>query len=190
MKRKTNTVNKKKKKPKICSVCRGKGLVPLKCPVCKGDEYKECKTCNNTGLFNWMCGVCEKETEAEIQKMYMAYMKCFHNDKLLTSNGNFRSQKQSGFAMNMGYLKGIPDTQLIQPVGNYHGMFIEFKKPGGSLSDEQITILKRLYKEGYCVGIFKNPIKAIQFTEDYLEGKEVKRIVCDDYGFSKKVNVC
>ena len=37
----------------------------------------------------------------------------------------------------MGCKKGVPDLMLPVPMGDYHGLFIEMKKPGGLPSDSQ-----------------------------------------------------
>ena len=56
----------------------------------------------------------------------------------------------------MGCKKGVPDLFLPVPMGKYHGLFIEMKKPGGLASDSQrrwnaaLNVLG--YLAVYCYG--------------------------------------
>ena len=56
----------------------------------------------------------------------------------------------------MGCKKGVPDLCLPVPMGKYHGLFIEMKKPGGIASDSQRRWNASLnalgYKAVYCYG--------------------------------------
>lgn len=52
----------------------------------------------------------------------------------------------------MGFRAGIPDVCLHLPRGEYHGLFIELKKAGGSPSGDQKKLMKALAAQNYlCV---------------------------------------
>lgn len=56
----------------------------------------------------------------------------------------------------MGCRKGVPDLMLPIPMGGYHGLFIEMKKPGGRVDEAQRKWNAALngfgYLAVYCYG--------------------------------------
>lgn len=51
------------------------------------------------------------------------------------ANGEKRDIRTAARLKSLGVIKGIPDLVLISPHGSAH--FLEFKRPGGELSEEQ-----------------------------------------------------
>lgn len=68
-------------------------------------------------------------------------------------NGGYRSPAEAGILKSMGVRAGVPDLHL--PVGcqGFCSLYIEMKKPGGKLSDDQEDWLAFLRAEGHCVQI-------------------------------------
>ena len=69
----------------------------------------------------------------------------------------------------MGFRAGIPDIFLALPKGEYHGLFVELKKAGGSPSKDQKKLMSALSAQSYlCLVV--NDFKT--FTENvtyYIE---------------------
>lgn len=78
----------------------------------------------------------------------------------------------TGMAIKMaslGYTKGTPDWLCFEPRGKYHGMLIEFKKPGGVPSSEQLAFLNGASARGYMTKLTDNVDDAIAGFEAYLK---------------------
>jgi hypothetical protein len=67
-----------------------------------------------------------------------------------------------------GLKPGVPDLCLPVARGTYHGLYIEMKRPGGRVSDDQNQWLRRLVEEGYCARVAFGADKAIEVLEWYL----------------------
>lgn len=50
-----------------------------------------------------------------------------------------------------GIVSGVPDLFLTVPRGEYHGLFIEMKKPTGRLSKDQKKVIEIYSSEGFKV---------------------------------------
>ena len=79
----------------------------------------------------------------------------FHQDVLAFAipNGGKRDPKEAARLKREGVLAGIPDVMVAEPVGGYHGLFIEMKRAeGGSTSPKQKQRIAELQQRGYyCV---------------------------------------
>ncbi|MDD4352281.1 MAG: VRR-NUC domain-containing protein [Candidatus Gracilibacteria bacterium] len=76
-----------------------------------------------------------------------------------------------GMAMKMkkmGYMKGTPDIMIFRPTDVYHGLFLEFKKPGGVISEEQKDFLAELKRLRYKTKVVYSTDEAINTLEMYL----------------------
>jgi hypothetical protein len=73
-----------------------------------------------------------------------------------------------------GVKPGVPDMFLPVACGNYHGLYIELKKPSektkknGGLSDEQITMTQLLQVQGYCVMVRYGWSEVVKTIHNYL----------------------
>ena len=73
-----------------------------------------------------------------------------------------------------GMKKGMPDTHLPVPVGEYGSLFIEFKRdaPNKSyLKPHQREVIARLREVGNCVEVARSSGEAIAITEQYMRGE-------------------
>ena len=69
----------------------------------------------------------------------------------------------------MGVKKGVPDLCLPVPRGPYTGLYLELKKPGGRLSEEQKWWLDQLNRQGCCATVCYGWEEARQWLEKYLQ---------------------
>ena len=74
----------------------------------------------------------------------------------------------------MGVRKGVCDLFLPCAKRGYHGLYIEMKAPGGSLSPEQREFIKGVENEGYMAVVCYSARQAIQTLDFYLSGGAIK----------------
>jgi hypothetical protein len=71
-------------------------------------------------------------------------------------NGGLRRQATAGKLKAEGVKPGVPDLFLAVPKGGAHGLFIELKAVGGTLTERQASVMRALTVQGYeavcCVG--------------------------------------
>lgn len=93
-------------------------------------------------------------------------------------NGGKRDKREAGRLKAQGVRAGFPDLGFFYPVGDFHGLFIEMKKPivkgqrKPKVEDNQKEWIDRLSAQGYdtavCFGWHEARMKIL----DYLfEGK-------------------
>jgi len=74
--------------------------------------------------------------------------------------------------MKMGYSSGTPDIWIYEPVGTYHGLVIELKKPsGGTISKEQKAWIEELNRRGYYACCCNGAGNAFEVVTKYIGGK-------------------
>lgn len=85
-------------------------------------------------------------------------------------NGGQRNIITAKRMKDEGVRSGIPDLFLAVPRGNFHGLFIEMKKPkGGVVSDNQKACMEMLSNNGYCVTVCHGFIEAKTAITAYLD---------------------
>ncbi len=68
-----------------------------------------------------------------------------------------------------GMRPGLPDLCLPTPRGDFHGLYIELKRPGGKLRPNQELWLKALAGQGYMTAVCIGADEAITTIKDYLD---------------------
>ena len=74
-------------------------------------------------------------------------------------------------AKRTGLKRGVPDMFLPVPAGEWHGLFVELKRDGGTPSDlkpEQAEWLRQLREQGYQTVVAYGWKDAIQEIDAYL----------------------
>lgn len=125
-------------------------------------------------------------SEAELQKQVAIYIRMqypdviFHSDfgsGVKLSPWQARMQK-----MQNGGRRAWPDMMIAEPIGNYHGLFIELKREGARLKKqngewasshiaEQNIMLNELSNKGYKAEFAIGFEQALDLIDDYLGGK-------------------
>ncbi len=126
-------------------------------------------------------------TEQQIQQNIADYL------RVTRPNVIFHSDFGSGVKLTMGQAvrqkrlnggrRAWPDLFIAEPVGKYHGLFIELKKDGTRLKKkdgtwatdhikEQAVMLTKLEEKGYRATFAIGYGEAIYLIEEYLGGKE------------------
>lgn len=86
-------------------------------------------------------------------------------------NGGKRSKGEAGRFRAEGVKAGIPDLCLPVARSGFHGLYIEMKKQGGKVSQEQAHWLNSLDKQGYLTAVCYGWEAAAEVIKDYLDGK-------------------
>lgn len=85
-------------------------------------------------------------------------------------NGGQRNIVTAKRMKDEGVRSGIPDLFLAVPRGNFHGLFVEMKKPrGGVVSDNQKACMEMLSTNGYYVTVCHGFIEAKTAITAYLD---------------------
>ena len=89
-------------------------------------------------------------------------------------NGGLRNKVQASHLKAEGVRPGVPDVCLPYPCGQYHGLYLEFKKPGhegrkdGGLSKHQIRYRDFLKSCNYAHKVVYSWLQAAEETVNYL----------------------
>lgn len=117
-----------------------------------------------------------KALEHDIQRAFFAMIDNPATQKLhpelalfhSNPNGGHRTPAAAGKMKAEGQRPGVPDTHLPIARGGYHGLWIEFKKPGGTTSPEQAHWMTALARHGHKVALHTSADSAWLETLAYL----------------------
>lgn len=125
-------------------------------------------------------------SEAELQKQVAIYIRMQYPDVIFHSDFGsgvkltpWQAKMQK---MQNGGRRAWPDMQIAEPVGKYHGLFVELKKEGTRLKKkngdwasehiaEQDAVLSELNDKGYKAEFAIGFEQALNLIDDYLGGK-------------------
>lgn len=112
------------------------------------------------------------QEEWHIQVAVVQWLMANYKDALFTASaGGMRTSIGTAVKMKRsGYMKGTPDLMIFEPVGRYHGCFVELKTKVGKLSSEQEDFLRRLAERGYAVKVARGFNEAIDWIDSYIKG--------------------
>ncbi len=112
--------------------------------------------------------------ESEVQALVFKYLEDRGLDSHPSLSGiKAKSWGQIKFMKSQGIRKGHPDLMIEEPAGKYQIFFLELKKIGGKLSDEQKEWIKRHKKKGHACSVSYGYYDAIYKIEKYLQGEPV-----------------
>jgi hypothetical protein len=116
----------------------------------------------------------ENHDESWHQRQLVQWAKQFGWGQMLFHIPNETTSGQGWVIRNrqMGCRKGVPDLMLAYPKGGRHGLFIEMKKPGGRLSNEQKKWLSNLNTLGYEAKCCYGWEEARDVIQGYLAGDD------------------
>jgi hypothetical protein len=110
--------------------------------------------------------------EAGVQKAVIDYLKYQYPHVLYcASAGGVRTSMKQAIKMKAtGYVKGVPDLQIFEAVGSYHGLLIEIKDIKGVVSKEQKEWINKLNERGYYATYSKGFEATVKVIDDYFKG--------------------
>ena len=111
--------------------------------------------------------------EEEYHQIAVAqYLKLMHPDVLFTISPITKLSIGQGTRMKaMGYKAGTPDMMIFRPNSKYRGLFLELKRPKGTVSKEQKEFLANLLEEGYYAQVCYGSEQAIKVIKEYMRDK-------------------
>lgn len=111
-----------------------------------------------------------KQSEFSIQAAFVLQVQLSYPDLLFTISpaGFIMSAGQAMKMMRMGYRKGTPDVLIFEPRGPFHGLLIEFKAPGGVISDSQREFMRLATDRGYKCHFCFSTAEGITVLREYL----------------------
>ncbi len=86
-------------------------------------------------------------------------------------NGFLDSKSKRVRAWQEGTLSGVPDIFIPWPSRGHHGLFLEFKALGGTVSKAQKVFLALASSRGYKAQVVFGLREALEALKDYLEGE-------------------
>lgn len=103
-------------------------------------------------------------------------------------NGGGRSIIEARKLKKEGVRSGIPDLFLSIPNYRYPGLYLEMKKPGGRLSENQVKYKALLTSVGYGVVVCYSYEQAREVIENYMDiNKHEAMKLCSDYTAQSEV---
>lgn len=83
-------------------------------------------------------------------------------------NGDYRGWGVGTKLKSEGVIPGIPDLCMPVARGGFHGFYLELKKAGSKVRDEQWEVMEALHAEGYFVRVTNHLQTALEIIENYL----------------------
>lgn len=115
----------------------------------------------------------EHTEQALVIKWAEAYAWRDHRLTLLFAipNGRAREKRTAALLKREGVRRGVPDLFLPAPSGGKCGLFIEMKRKGGRLTEEQKQWISILNALGYSAVVCYSAEEAINTIMEYLDGR-------------------
>lgn len=117
--------------------------------------------------------------ESRIQKAVIRWWAVMHRGFGLrpfslyaVPNGAYCGPVGGSILKDEGLRTGACDLNLDVARGNWHGLRIEMKKPGGIVSDEQQAFLAEHLSQRYCARVCYSCDEAVGLITRYLAGEE------------------
>tara|TARA_R110002020_G_scaffold466850_1_gene689880 strand:+ start:1950 stop:2312 length:363 start_codon:yes stop_codon:yes gene_type:complete len=118
--------------------------------------------------------------EQLLQESFVRYISLkYPSTRYCASLGGIRTtMKQAVKAKQGGYVKGMPDMQIMSARGGFHGLFIELKTDKGRASKHQNEWINDLIAAGYYAEICKGIDQAMDCLDSYMKLKQTKVCAC------------
>ena len=84
-------------------------------------------------------------------------------------NGFLDTKAKRIRATQEGVLSGVPDVFIPWPLGGFHGLFLEFKRPGGRVTRGQEEYLALMASRGYKAEVVFGLREALEVLKAYME---------------------
>lgn len=111
-------------------------------------------------------------TEAEEQVTVIEFCDLCGIPAVHIPNEGKRSYATGAALRRGGLRRGFPDLFIPLACKGYHGLFIEMKRRGGRVSEDQKEWLRRLMRNGYLCEVCFGADDAIKFIKKYTENEK------------------
>lgn len=115
-------------------------------------------------------------TEGAHQSAFMAWCQQYKQEPRLMfafhiPNGGLRTAREGYRLVAQGVRKGVPDIFIPIPSAGFHGLWIEFKRGSGVMSEHQIKWQDFLISQNYFHIVAYDYLQAVDATLKYLSHK-------------------
>lgn len=107
--------------------------------------------------------------EDDMQKSVAIFLNTLNILWFHPPNGGKRNVREAAKFKAMGTKPGVPDVVILEPKGEWHGLFIELKVKGGRLSDYQKDWLNALKMRNYKTAVCFSLDDVFEAVENYLK---------------------
>ena len=118
------------------------------------------------------------KNEMDLHQKVVSYIKKYYPDVMINASlgENQDTSEKRITSYKAGYLKGIPDLNIMEMNSKYNGFFIEFKSPTlkGVLSPQQKENLERLKLRGYNCYLSDDYDDVIKEINNYMLTRRIK----------------
>ena len=113
----------------------------------------------------------EHKLQVEVVTRSLAYAGKYPEILLLHAvpNGDFRGWGVGVKLKAEGVIPGVPDLCMPVARGGYHGFYMELKKKGGHVRQDQWEFMEALHQQGYFVRVCNSLEVAMEIIINYLE---------------------
>lgn len=117
-------------------------------------------------------------TEHRIQSSFFQMVEMYANqdsrfeDIFAIPNGGKRDAVTGAIMKREGVKAGVLDVFVQVPSGAFHGLWIEFKRKGGRMSEKQKKFAARATRRGYPVIIANDAEDAFRAVRKYFDRPE------------------
>lgn len=108
--------------------------------------------------------------ESRLQQTCVEWFRLKYKDKIIFAipNGGSRNILEAVALKRQGVLKGVPDLFIAEPVGKFHGLWIEMKVMKNKLTDEQKNMIEALNQRGFRAEVCREFETFQKMVEGYL----------------------
>jgi hypothetical protein len=113
----------------------------------------------------------DRISESSVQIQVIDWYRACYPKRLICFIQNGGPPKNAIYRYRMGELAGMPDLLIPEPIGRYHGMFLELKRPIGSKpTNAQNCVIKLLNLRSYYATVAYGKDDAINKIMEYFSG--------------------
>ena len=118
-------------------------------------------------------------SEDQVQMALVDYLDVMKNpagDAVLyyhVPNGGMRNKRVAAGLKRIGTKRGVSDLVIAEPVGIYHGLYLEVKTKGGRMSSEQKVFKADVIKRGYAGAVCYTVAQGVGLIDSYLAGEVI-----------------
>lgn len=115
-------------------------------------------------------GVFDKVSEHDIQSACVKWFRLWYSKYMIYAipNGGERNAIVAAKLKKEGVLAGVPDLHIPVARKGYHGLYIEMKAGKNKPTDNQITVMDKLRKEGYRCEVCWNLDEFMKVVASYF----------------------
>ena len=112
--------------------------------------------------------------ESKLQQACVRWFRYQYPTRIIYAipNGGKRKFTTGSILRAEGLLSGVPDLFIAEPMGDFHGMYIEMKKGSGKQTPAQMDMEEKLINRGYLCSVCRTFEEFEMEVSSYFRLKE------------------